>query len=339
MTNIEITNVETSVGKVKLITLKTKKLEVVLSSYGAGIFKLIYDGKSIATTPEKLEDYLTSKAYYGKTIGRHSGRLFGPNYDIDGDVFDVQADENEISQLHGGKTSLAFQHFTLTGYERMGDATSVTFQCITTNDGFPGKLKLDVTYEVTKDDALMISYHGSSTAPTICNITNHIYLNVGHPESILDQSLYLDSDYYLDIETSYRLKSIKQTVNTPYDFRLPKRLASSIYLVKQPDIAGYDNCFLLNKHDDQEAIFRLANEISNLTVDVFTDYPSVVVYTHNHPALVKLENVSTNGVHSSVTAECQYPPDGIHNEHLDSGILRPREVFKKFIKIKPYYKK
>ncbi len=342
MKAIEIKNVKTSVGHVKLVTLRTKYLEVVLTSYGAGIYKFRYNGKDIAVSPEKLEDYLISPAYYGKTIGRHSGRLFGPSFNIDGQSYDVICDNDQPSQLHGGQKGLAFQHFTLTRYERMGDATRVTFstKVDANTDGFPGNLNLNVSYEVTKDHALKIDYHATTSAPTLCHLTNHIYLNIGqYPHTILDHEMYVKSSYYLNIDQLYKIKQIKNSVDTPFDFRTLTQLDQRIKMVKQPDLEGYDHCFLLDNHDDLEPVYRLHNNDTKLSVDVMTNYPSIVIYTHNHPAPHALPDISTNGVHSSITMECQYPPDSIHYGSLESGILRPGKKEHKFIIIKPYVKK
>lgn len=341
MKYIDIENVETTVGQVKLVTLRSNHLEVVLTSFGAGIYRMRYDDIDLVTTPKNLDDYLRSPAYYGKTIGRHSGRLQGPHYQIDQHVYDVRVDPDQPFQLHGGQDGLSFRPFTLIGYEHMGGSTNVTFHynIPSQSDGFPGNLKVDVTYEVTKDDALRISFHATTSAPTICHLTNHIYLNVGHPETILDHLLYVDSAHYLDIDQHYAIKDVKDVVDTPFDFRLPTNIGDRIAKVIQPDVVGYDHCFLLEKHDDQEPVIQLSHDKNNLTVDVMTDYPAVVLYTHNHPAPAPLSHMETNGVHSSLAVECQYPPDGIHHDALNNGILRPGEVYRKFIMIKPHHKK
>lgn len=342
MKHIEIENVKTNVGEVKLVTLRSKKLEVLLTSYGAGIYKLRYNNQDLAISPENLEDYLVSKAYYGKTVGRHSGRIFGPTYDIDGKTYEVDCDENEPSQCHGGPKGLSFQHFTLSGYERIGESTKVTFSIKVEafSDGYPGHLNLDVSYEVTKDDTLKIAYHATASKPTLCHLTNHLYLNIGpNKNDITDHKLYVKSSKHLDIDEKYRIKQIKDSVNTPFDFRMPTMLKSRIKQVKQPDLEGFDHCFLLDDHDDQESVFELYHPNTRLAVAVMTNYPSIVLYTHNHPKSAVLSNVTTDGVHSSITMECQYPPDSIHHGSLESGILRPGEVESKFIIIKPYIKK
>ncbi len=342
MDNIEINNVETKLGNVKLVTLRSKHLEVILTSYGAGIYKFRYDGLDLVTSPESLDDYLTSTAYYGKTIGRHSGRLQGPMFTIDGKSFRVMTDKNEPSQLHSGPEGLSFQHFQLSSYEHMGSAFRVTFSCHLKafTDGFPGHLNVDVTYELTKEETLKIGYKATTSEPTICNLTSHLYLNLGqHKETIKRHKLYINSDRYLKIDEKYQLLSIENTVSTVFDFRLPVLLENRIHQVKQPDIAGYDHCFLLNKHDDREAVLTLSDTESDMAVDIYTDYPSILVYTHNHPAIVPLHDVNTDGVHSSIAIECQYPPDGIHEDLLASGILRPGEIEHKFITIRPYLTK
>ena len=342
MNNIEIRNVDTKLGPVKLVTLRSRHLEVVLTSYGAGIYQMRYNGLDLVTHPLDLDDYLTSTAYYGKTIGRYSGRIQGPNYQIDRNVYEVDVDKNEPFQLHSGDFGLSNQHFQLTGYEHVGSMYRVKFSCLLKayEDGFPGNLHVEVMYELTKDEALTIHYKATTSEPTLCNLTNHVYLNLSqNKETIKKHKLYINSDYYLNVDKDYRILSINQTVDTPFDFRLPTLLEHRLHQVKQPDIDGYDHCFLLNKHDDQQAVFTLIDTESNMALDVFTNYPSLVLYTHNHPATVPLKDISSDGVHSSVTIECQYPPDGIHHSSLYNAILRPGEIEQKLIKIKPYLKK
>ena len=46
-------------------------------------------------------------------------------------------------------------------------------------NGFPGNLKISVTYTLKNDNSLQISYDGISDKKTIINMTNHSYFNIG----------------------------------------------------------------------------------------------------------------------------------------------------------------
>ena len=114
--SIQIKKKETIVGLVKIIELKSKNLTLVLSNYGAGIIDIIYKGINVIVRPASLDDYLTSKAYYGKTIGRTSGRLFPPSFKIDNVDYLIENTPGDKLHLHGGKDGFAFKFFDLMSY-------------------------------------------------------------------------------------------------------------------------------------------------------------------------------------------------------------------------------
>ena len=49
--------------------------EVVLSTFGAGVYQIYVDGAPMLIGPKGYYDYEISDAYYGKTIGRYAGRV------------------------------------------------------------------------------------------------------------------------------------------------------------------------------------------------------------------------------------------------------------------------
>lgn len=50
------------------------------------------------------------------------------------------------------------------------------------DQGFPGTLTTRVTYTVTDNDALEITYHATTDKETIVNLTNHSYFNLAGVE-------------------------------------------------------------------------------------------------------------------------------------------------------------
>jgi aldose 1-epimerase len=61
------------------------------------------------------------------------------------------------------------------------------------DQGFPGAMTVDVTYTVT-EDALRLDYSAATDAPTVINLTNHIYFNLTGTGSVLPQRLQLNAD-------------------------------------------------------------------------------------------------------------------------------------------------
>ena len=90
-----------------LITVKTSSnFEVVLSDLGAGIYKILFNGKVMNYGPKDIEEYSKIDQYYGKTIGRFAGRIKDANWN------GIQFKANENSNLlHSGKHGVHNKRF------------------------------------------------------------------------------------------------------------------------------------------------------------------------------------------------------------------------------------
>ena len=47
------------------------------------------------------------------------------------------------------------------------------------DEGYPGEVKVVVTYELNEDNELVIDYSATTTQATPLNLTNHSYFNLG----------------------------------------------------------------------------------------------------------------------------------------------------------------
>jgi len=59
----------------KAYELKNDELDVIVSSFGAGIYSLKYHERNMVITPKDYMVYCYSDGYYGKTVGRIAGRI------------------------------------------------------------------------------------------------------------------------------------------------------------------------------------------------------------------------------------------------------------------------
>lgn len=320
----------------KLVTLKNEFIEVVLSNYGASIFRLFYTKKNgmivnTLVTPKNYEDFLHNRAYYGKTVGRTSGRLFLPDFKINDNIYPISSHGDDHVKLHGGKDGFSFRVFDVLSLDD-GTSPSVTFKYCSKDleEEYPGNLDLLVTYTLV-DNSLKINFEATTDKDTLCNITNHAYFNLDYDKNyIYDHMLEMNAYDYIDIDEKFNFLGIKPVLDTPFDFKKSTIIKDQINQLLKKKQLGFDHPYMTNLIKDFKA--RLYSNETKIALNVYSDYPSVVLFTHNYKKTVDLLGIETNGIHSSLCLEAQFEPAGIHHDGLSDSILRKEDTFKKYIK-------
>lgn len=319
-----MTEVQTVVGDVSFITLENNHLKAHILSYGASIFHLFVKRNDewieVTVQPNDINEFLTSDFYYGKTVGRAAGRLFYPGYTID-HIDYLFGEEEKPSLLHGGPNGFSFKHFDVVSY----DKDHVTLKAISYEDEgpFDGELTLYTTYRL-ENKAFHITYEAHTTAPTICNITNHTYLNISTQSTIDYQRIKIHANKYLNINEMNKIISI-ENVKAPFDFHQGKHFKDALKAMASTPFNGFDHTFIFE--DSQQPQMEVTSDV--ISMNLYTTHPAVVLYTHNKPSPHALRTLEPNqNQHAAFTIETQYEPGGIQFEGLNDAILRPGETYK-----------
>ncbi|PKK97128.1 MAG: hypothetical protein CVV58_02830 [Tenericutes bacterium HGW-Tenericutes-3] len=328
---IERKQVLTDVGTVEWVTMQNQDLLVEITSYGAAIYQIEMANRDLLVGPKDINTFLTSKGYYGKTIGRVSGRLVVPSYQIDDQTYKVAPVGAEKTNLHGGVEGFSYKNFEIIDEKVTKQASSVSMKYISADgeEDFPGELTLIVTYTLNIDNELRIDYEAISNQDTLCNITCHPYFNFQEKKTnINNHMLMIKADHYLNIDRDYILNSKDKVKDTPYDFNELSNLGHKISQVLDTPFVGFDHCWLFNQKQNQVELFDSESKIG-MRID--TSYPSIVMYTHNLPSPEPLEQFNYDGIHSSIALECQFETGGIHHKHLNQAILRKHKPYHEYI--------
>ena len=82
-----------------------------------------------------------------------------------------------------------------------GDALELTLTSQDGDQGFPGTLKVKVTYTFTDHNELGIHYQASTDKTTLCSLTNHAYFNLdGHASgSVRDLEMQINADLVTEV--------------------------------------------------------------------------------------------------------------------------------------------
>jgi aldose 1-epimerase len=326
----------TNVGEIEYVELKNKNdMRVTLSTYGAAIINIHLknkDGREILVTMQSsdLNDFNISKQNYGKTIGRYSGRILTKPFKLNNETYQATPYGSDDSQLHGGKLGFGQRHFELVELRDFDYMKSVTFKLISKHleEGFPGDLTVFITYTLDDLNKLTVDFNAKSNLDTICNLTNHVYFNLsGNVENIDHHLLMVNSKNRVDIDSNYVPQGIVSTIGTEYDFTKERLLSDAFTYLNQNEFTGLDHTFILDNQNLDKKAVSLKHIGSKIGLNIYTDYPAVVLYTHNHLCDDVKDITINKGYHSSIAMECQYEPGGIHFPFLSDAILKKEDTY------------
>ena len=163
-----------------------------------------------------------------------------------------------------------------------------TYDAVDLEQGFPGNIHYEVTYELTEKNELSIAYYALSDKKTTINMTNHTYFNLAGALSgcIEDQELWIKASHYTPVIDAKAIPTgeIVPVENTPFDFRIAKPIGRDIHEDFDQLIfgLGYDHNFAIDK--EVIGIEKIAEAYSPKTgihMAVWTDCVGVQLYTGN----------------------------------------------------------
>ncbi|HJB39976.1 MAG TPA: galactose mutarotase [Candidatus Ruthenibacterium avium] len=235
-----------------------------------------------------LEEYEQGNAGMGAFIGRYANRIENACFTLNGKTYALEAN-NGPNHLHGVLGHRVFQGRIVK--EGQGEDEQqrlvLTYKSPHGEDGFPGNLKITVTYTLTDSGALVMDYTAATDAPTIVNFTNHSYFNLDGQDgvSIRDHVVQIDAQEFCEgNEQTCPTGRLLHVEGTPFDFRTAKPLGegldsgdSQIVMAK-----GYDHNFVLDKSNGMLELAATAYSAqSGIEMKVYTTQPGMQLYTAN----------------------------------------------------------
>jgi aldose 1-epimerase len=277
----------------------------------------------------KVEDYLRPHPFFGSLVGRVAGRISGAKFLLDGREFPLAANDAP-NHLHGGPIGFDKQVWQAETAANAEEASlRLTYLSPDGEEGYPGNVRVTVTYEVTQKNELVIRYEAETDQATPLSLTNHSYFNLAGEGSgdIFDHVLQVFSDEIAVTDESMTLLGHRAPVTIEAnDFNQPRCLGDAIPV-------------LLNNHGDNHFIRRsskgelartaiLSHPASGLTMTTLTTQDTVQVYS---AAILDGTLVGKSGIpyvkHAGLCLECQGCPGAVHTPALGDIILRPGDRY------------
>jgi len=192
----------TDFDAIKLYTLQNKAgMTVKITNYGATVSSIVTADRAgkfadIALGYNDVSDYMNAvdKPYFGAIVGRYGNRIAKGRFSIDGKEYKLATNNGE-NHLHGGV--IGFDK-VIWDAEIIGN-NSVRFSYLAKDgeEGYPGRLDAKATYTLTPAGELIIEMEATTDAPTIVNLVNHSYWNLGgqNSGSIRDHELAVEAEH------------------------------------------------------------------------------------------------------------------------------------------------
>jgi aldose 1-epimerase len=283
-----------------------------------------------------LADYITMSKYFGAIVGRYANRIAGGRFRLDGTEYRLPRNDGGNS-LHGGERGFDRRVWEVTA----ADARELALSYISADgeEGYPGTLRVSVTYTVTDDDAaggaLRIDYRATTDRPTVVNLTNHTYLNLAGEGSgpIYDHVLTLHADRYTPVGPGQiPTGELAPVAGTPLDFTRPQPIGARIHDGHPQLLAGlgYDHNYVLDRTAPGalEPAARVEHPPSGRVLEVLTTEPGVQFYSGN---VLDGSSVGTGGgtyrQGEGLCLETQHFPDSPNQPDFPSTALYPGQEY------------
>jgi aldose 1-epimerase len=280
------------------------------------------------------EAFLKSGPYFGALIGRYGNRIGNAKFTLNGVEYMLAAN-NGANHLHGGIKGfdkVVWSAVEVREKEAVG--LKLTYLSKDGEEGYPGNLNVEVTYRLTKNNELKITYAAATDKLTHCNLTNHAYFNLsaGKVSDVLGHELTILADKYTAVDAGLLPLGLPVEVEgTPFDFRTPHAIGERINDDSEQlaNGSGYDHNFVLNSGGGSLALAAVAYEpTSGRTFEVYTTEPGIQFYTGNFidSSLVGVGEVRY-GKRFGFCLETQHFPDTPNRPDFPTTELQPGQAY------------
>jgi aldose 1-epimerase len=273
----------------------------------------------------RIEDYLHDPYHLGATVGRYANRLANASLLVDGKRHQLTQSPGQNGHcLHGGPDGFSRRLWDM---EASHDGCTAQFTLISADgdQGFPGRLKVTVNYQLGEDCTLDIDFKAVTEAPTMVSLANHAYFNLNTDgSSASNHHLQILADTFTPVSGSMiPTGEIRPVADGPFDFRKLTGFSERLE-TEEPQLAaghGYDHNFVLARETRPLSLAaRLLSPLSGLGLEVLTTQPGLQFYSGHFLG-------PPFRPHAGLCLEAQGWPDAPNHPDFPTTRLNPGERY------------
>jgi aldose 1-epimerase len=320
-----------------LFTLENENGVILrLTNFGASMVQVITPDKNgefedVILGYDNVEGYVNDEMSLGCIVGRYANRIARGTFMLDGKEYNLSIN-NGLNSLHGGPGGI---HSQVWDAEEIDNGVKFTVVSPHMEEGYPGELRVSVSYTLNDDNEIILDYIATTSEPTHLNLTNHTYWNLnGEAEAdILDHELMVNADFITPVDTTLiPTGEFMKVEETPFDFRNFERIGTRIDNAHPQLMAGggYDHNFVLDRQTENELekAAALYSSESGRLLEVLTTEPGIQVYSGNFmDGTVAGKNNKTYAYRHAIALETQHFPDSPNQPDFPTTLLKPGEEY------------
>lgn len=306
--------------KTDYIKVENGRLTVILSSIGAGVWKVLWDGNLINLAP-KREMYPEDTQFNGKTLARTAGRI-PCDITINGKNYHLKEQQQGFC-IHGGKmNSMSFKIFDYSIIN--ADSKTLVEFTLTDKDGengYPGNLETKITYEfIDGKNQFTIRYHATTDKDTVVSFSNHLYWDINGIQNISNDSLYINASKWGTNDGKSQLVTGIDNVPECMDFRSMSVLGPKLDVIEKTIWEKtIDHLFVFDKvQEDKPQVIYKGGKVK---LSLFTDFEAINIYADASCSKYEFENAEGLILHNrrALALEPQQIALGLSHITLKAG--------------------
>jgi aldose 1-epimerase len=292
--------------------------------------------RNVALGFDNIEDYVAKSPYFGALIGRYGNRIGKGQFTLDGKSYQLSVNDG-VNSLHGGAKGFDKHVWDVEPFTKGSDVgLHLHYTSVDGEMGYPGTLKVKVTYTLTRHGDWRIDYAATTDKATVVNLTSHVYWNLAGEGSgsIYDHELKIAAARYTPVDSGLiPTGELAKVAGTPFDFRHTKAVGEDIRVADQQLLygKGIDHNWVLDKGitGKPEHVATLRDPSSGRTLKIATTEPGLQFYSGN---FLDGTLVGTGGhiyrQGDALCLETQHFPDSPNQPSFPSTVLRPGHTYR-----------
>lgn len=245
------------VGSSSFISYKGKNYDVCFCSNGASIYSYTYKGHAWFFSPIDKSHFLSSKGFYGKTLGPIAGR-----YKIGDKVI-----------CHGGERSLSFREFDYS-YEIKDNSFLIEFHLNVNDDCefYGNHVSYNVIYEVNEEGEILVNYRLLPYEDTYASLSLHSYFTFDK-EDVRELEARIDSEEVSILNDDLSINHFAPS-SAAFDFKTKKKL-SHTYIEKEN--------LTMRGHYLKGVAYPVEIKGDKCALTIDSSFPSALIYLDSAP--------------------------------------------------------